>query len=99
MNAGGSPVRNQNGQRQNPGNVFGQQYSGDGDCSFNRIGSPIRRNDRGQGSSGDTGRRRDVSSERDVLSKSEKWLSSPPEPGTSTWRDRESEITGFFKYV
>ena len=99
VNAGGSPVRNQNGQGQNPGNVFGQQYSGDGDCSFNRIGSPIRRNDRGQGSSGDTGRRRDVSSERDVLSKSEKWLPSPPEPGTNTWRDRESEITGFFKYV
>ena len=25
--------------------------------------------------------------------------SSPPEPGTTTWRDRESEITGFFQYI
>ena len=82
---------------QGPSDVFGQQYSGDGDCSFNRIGSPICRHDRGHGSSGDTARRRDVSGERDVLSRSEKWLPAPPVPGTNTWRDRETEITGFFQ--
>ena len=48
-------------------------------------------------SSGDTARHRDVSNERDVLSRSEKWLPSPPVPNTSTWRDRETEITGFFQ--
>ena len=98
-NTVGNPVRNQGVLRQGPSDVFGQQYSGDGDCSFNRIGSPIRRQDRGQGSSGDTARHRDVSNERDVLSRSEKWLPSPPVPNTSTWRDRETEITGFFKYI
>ena len=98
-NTAGNPVRNQGVLRQGPSDVFGQQYSGDGDCSFNRIGSPIRRQDRGQGSSGDTARHRDVSNERDVLSRSEKWLPSPPVPNTSTWRDRETEITGFFKYI
>ena len=98
-NAAGNPVRNQTAPMQGPSDVFGQQYSGDGDCSFNRIGSPIRRHDRGHGSSGDTARRRDVSGERDVLSRSEKWLPAPPVPGTNTWRDRETEITGFFKYV
>ena len=96
-NAAGNPVRNQTAPMQGPSDVFGQQYSGDGDCSFNRIGSPIRRHDRGHGSSGDTARRRDVSGERDVLSRSEKWLPAPPVPGTNTWRDRETEITGFFK--
>ena len=98
-NTVGNPVRSQGVLRQGPSDVFGQQYSGDGDCSFNRIGSPIRRQDRGQGSSGDTARHRDVSNERDVLSRSEKWLPSPPVPNTSTWRDRETEITGFFKYI
>ena len=98
-NTVGNPVRNQGVLRQGPSDVFGQQYSGDGDCSFNRIGSPIRRQDRGHGSSGDTARHRDVSNERDVLSRSEKWLPSPPVPNTSTWRDRETEITGFFKYI
>ena len=85
-NTAGNPVRNQGVLRQGPSDVFGQQYSGDGDCSFNRIGSPIRRQDRGQGSSGDTARHRDVSNERDVLSRSEKWLPSPPVPNTRTWR-------------
>ena len=93
----GNPVRNQGVLRQGPSDVFGQQYSGDGDCSFNRIGSPIRRQNRGHGSSSDTARHRDVSNERDVLSRSEKWLPSPPVPNTSTWRDRETEITGFFQ--
>jgi len=54
---------------------------GDGDCSFNRIGSPIRRQNR-HCSSSDTARHRDVSNERDVLSRSEKWLPSPPVPNT-----------------
>ena len=98
-NTAGNPVRNQGVLRQGPSDVFGQQYSGDGDCSFNRIGSPIRRHDRGHGSSSDTARHRDFSNERDVLSRSEKWLPSPPVPNTSTWRDRETEITGFFKYI
>ena len=98
-NIAGNPVRNQGVLRQGPSDVFGQQYSGDGDCFFNKIGSPIRRQDRGHGSSSDTARHRDVSNERDVLSRSEKWLPSPPVPNTSTWRDRETEITGFFKYI
>ena len=51
-NAAGNPVRNQTAPMQGPSDVFGQQYSGDGDCSFNRIGSPIHRHDRGHGSSG-----------------------------------------------
>ena len=34
-----------------------------------------------------TARRRGVSGERDVLSRSEKWLPAPPVPGTNTWRD------------
>ena len=85
-NTAGNPVRNQGVLRQGPSDVFGQQYSGDGDCSFNRIGSPKRRHDRDMvhlvilhvtGMSVMRG---------DVLSRSEKWLPSPPVPNTRTWR-------------
>ena len=76
-NTAGNPVRNHIAPMQGPSDVFGQQYSGDVDCSFNRIGGPIRRRGPRHGSSGDAARRRDVSGERDILSRSEKWLPAP----------------------
>ena len=78
--------------------VFGSQYQGNGNLDFQRLGSPIRRRlddsppqqgSRNRGSSGD----------RDVFSKSEKWLPAPPEPKCEKWTNRESEIEGFFSYV
>ena len=77
--------------------VFGIQYRGDGDTSLYRIGGPIRERrslDEARSSS-----RREGSRERDVFSKSEKWLPHPPEPKVEKWLNRESEIEGFFSYV
>ena len=75
---------------------FGRQYrGGDSDSGFARIGSPIRRrNDEHQSS-----RTRTSSGDRDVFSKSEKWLPQPPEPKVAAWTNREMEIEGFFSYV
>lgn len=38
-------------------------------------------------------------SDRDVFSKSEKWLPQPPTPDCSKWVNRESEIEGCYTYV
>ena len=77
---------------------FGTQYRGGGaEPSFYRIGSPIR--ERRTDDESRTNSRRDGSRERDVFSKSEKWLPHPPEPRGEKWLNREAEIEGFFSYV
>ena len=77
---------------------FGTQYRGGGaEPSFYRIGSPIR--ERRTDDESRTNSRRDGSRERDVFSKSEKWLPHPPEPKVEKWLNREAEIEGFFSYV
>ena len=78
--------------------TFGTQYQGGGaEPSFYRIGSPIR--ERRTEDESRTNSRRDGSRERDVFSKSEKWLPHPPEPKVEKWLNREAEIEGFFSYV
>ena len=78
--------------------TFGIQYRGGGaEPSFYRIGSPIR--ERRPEDESRTNSRRDGSRERDVFSKSEKWLPHPPEPKVEKWLNREAEIEGFFSYV
>ena len=37
--------------------------------------------------------------ERDVFSRSEKWLSSPPQSNHDSWRTREDEILGMNQYL
>ena len=37
--------------------------------------------------------------ERDVFSRSEKWLSSPPQSNHESWRTREDEILGMNQYL
>ena len=80
------------------GSRFGTQYRGSGQSGssdFNRVGSPIRtRTEEHQ-----PRRTRESSGDRDVFSKSEKWLPQPPEPKVSTWVNREAEIEGFFSYI
>ena len=73
------------------------RYRGDGEPSFYRTGSPIR--DRRSPDVARSGSQREGSRERDVLSKSEKWLPHPPEPKVEKWFTREAEIEGFFSYV
>ena len=84
---------------------FGAQYRGSaqsGSSDFQRLGSPIRSQRRPGGGSpvdgGEWGRLPDRD-DRDVFSKSEKWLPSPPTPQCDKWTNRESEIEGFFSYV
>ena len=39
------------------------------------------------------------SEERDVFSRSEKWLGSPPSPNHQAWKGRESEVLGMSTYI
>ena len=80
--------------------VFGTEYRGNGATDFRRIGSPIRNVTGGNFSPVVRDRREpERNEERDVFSKSEKWLPAPPEPRAEKWSDRESEITGFYSYA
>ena len=48
---------------------------------------------------GVTGESPRSSEERDVFSRSEKWLGSPPSPNHQAWKGRESEVLGMNTYI
>ena len=48
---------------------------------------------------GVTGESAKSSEEKDVFSRSEKWLGSPPSPNHQAWKGRESEVLGMNTYI
>ena len=70
---------------------FGRQF---GEEPFRPPAAPF-----GQGGFGSGASEAPGNSGLDALSKTEKWLPGLPKAGHESWRDRESEIAGFHRYL